>query len=295
MDFLTNPFIAVLLFLYQVLGQSIVVTIIVFTVLTRLITFPLTRQQMQSTRRMQSLTPKLNKLKEKYKNDREKLAAEQMKLYREEGVNPLAGCLPLIIQLPILFGLYGAIRAALATNPVDLLDLNHRLAPGLAGLLPLQNRFLWLNLGQPDPTFLLPILVVASTWLQSKLMTPTPTDPKDPSAAMSRNMTLMMPLMIGLFSLSFASGLSIYWITSNVVGIAQYALMGKVNLRTAILGQPKTTITKEVVSEPARVEGSVKKKSLPAPSSKTDGKPKTAKKNPSLSKAAGKPKTSKVK
>lgn len=233
MDFLTNPFTTALLLLYQFLGQNIVLSIVVFTLLTRLLTLPLTYQQIKSSKAMQELQPKMKKLQEKYKNDREKLASEQMRLYREHGVNPLAGCLPLLIQFPILIGLYGAIGRALAATPLQLLDLNHRLLiPGLSNLVPMQNTFLWLNLGQPDPLFILPVIVVATTWLQQKLMTPmtsTSTDPNDPSAAMSRNMMVMMPLMIGVFSLQFASGLSIYWIVSNIAGILQYAMMGKIN------------------------------------------------------------------
>jgi YidC/Oxa1 family membrane protein insertase len=181
---------------------------------------------------MQEVAPRLAEIKEKYKNDREKQAQAQMALYREAGVNPLAGCLPLLIQFPVLIGLYGAIYAGLAQTPLQFVDLTHRLLiPGLSDMLPLKNTFLWMNLGQPDQTMILPILTVVTTWLQMKLTMPPPSDSKDPSAAMSRNMTTIMPLMIGLFSLSFASGLSIYWIVSNVVGIVQYAMMGRVDWR----------------------------------------------------------------
>ncbi len=241
MDFLTNPFVAALLVLYQILAHNMVLTIIAFTALVKLITHPLTITQIRSSKRMQELAPQLAKIKEKYKGDRERFAQEQMKLYKENGVNPLAGCLPLLIQLPILFGLYGAINAALAATPLQLLDMYHRLLiPTQSTLVPLEKTFLWMNLGQPDPSLILPILVVATTWLQSKLMTPTPTDPKDPSAAMSRNMTVMMPIMIGLFSLSFASGLSLYWIASNIFTIVQYTLIGKIDIRQVFAKQPAT-------------------------------------------------------
>lgn len=256
MDFLTNPFIVILLFLYQLLGGSLVLAIIVFTVLSRLLTWPLTQAQLRSSKRMQELTPKLQALREKYKGDREKMAQAQMELYRENGVNPLAGCLPLLIQLPILFGLYGAIYAGLGTAPLQLADVNNRLlVPSLSSMLPLNNQFLWLNLGLPDPYLILPVLVVATTWLQSKLMTPMPTDPKDPTASTARTMTVMMPLLIGLFSLSFASGLSIYWVASNLVGIGQYAMMGKIDWGN-VFGRPKAkTVTRSAtpgfVPEPA--------------------------------------------
>ncbi len=247
MDFLTNPFTTALLFLYQLLGQNIVLTIVVFTIIIRLLTFPLTYQQQRSSKAMQELQPKLKELQEKYKGDREKLAAAQMELYQKNGVNPLAGCLPLVVQLPILLGLYGAISRSLAATPLQLLDLSHRvLVPGLSHLIPLQNSFWIWNLGAPDTSFILPIVVVASTWLQQKLIMPVNpnADPKDPTVAMSRNMTVMMPLMLGIFSINFASGLSIYWIVSNLAGVLQYALLGKVNVRQAFgLKRPEPTAT----------------------------------------------------
>ncbi|GAB4556066.1 MAG: hypothetical protein OHK0023_27990 [Anaerolineae bacterium] len=228
MDFLTNPFIVILLGLYRLFGESLVLAIVVFTILSRLATFPLTVTQLRSSKKMREVGPKLQQLREKYKGDREKLAQAQMELYRQEGINPFAGCLPLLIQMPILFGLYGAIYAALGGAPLQFLDLQSRLLlPELSAMVPLKNQFLWMNLGLPDTTFILPALVVATTWLQSKLMMPPTTDPKDPSAAVSRQMTVIMPLLVGLFSISFASGLSVYWIVSNIVGIVQYALYGK--------------------------------------------------------------------
>jgi YidC/Oxa1 family membrane protein insertase len=236
MDFLTNPFATALLFLYQLLGGNIILTIIIFTVIIRFLVFPLTWQQLKSSREMQKIQPEMKEMREKYKNDREKMAQAQMDLYRKHGINPFAGCLPLIVQLPILLGLYGAITIALATSPLQVLDVSHRLlVPSLASLIPLQNRFLIWNLGQPDTTFILPIIVVATTWLQQKLIMPVNAnaDPKDPSVQMSRQMTIMMPLMIGFFSIQFASGLSIYWIVGNIIGIVQYALLGKVDVRAA--------------------------------------------------------------
>ncbi len=303
MDFLTNPFTTALLFLYQFLGQNIIVTIVVFTLLIRLATFPLTQQQIKSSKAMQEIQPKMKKLQEKYKNDREKLAAEQMKLYREHNINPVMGCLPLIIQLPILYGLYGAISRSLAATPLQLVDLYHRiLVPGpmLSHLVPMQNQFLWLNLAIPDPLYILPILVVGTTYLQTKLMTPPPTsaDPKDPSVAMSRNMTLMMPLMIGIFSLQFASGLSIYWIVSNIAAIAQYAALGRINIRNLIPGaQPSPVQIEEPESKASA------KKSLPASTSaetpiNATSKPGGAKKTKAIkasAAASGKAKPSKAK
>lgn len=238
LDIIVNPFITILLFLYRILGGNVVLTIIVFTILVRLVTYPLTIKSQRSSKVMQELQPELKKLQEKYKNDRERLAQAQWALYREYGVNPLAGCLPLLIQLPILLGLYRAIVTTLAATPLELLNLSGRLwLPDLSNVVPLQNKFLWLNLAVPDPLYLLPVLVVVTTWLQQKLLMPaTPTGSSgdksaDQASQISRQMMMIMPLMFGFFSLSFASGLSIYFIGSNLIGIGQYALQGQVKLK----------------------------------------------------------------
>ncbi len=237
LDIIVNPFITILLFLYQILGGNVVLAIVVFTILIRLVTYPLTIKQQRSTKAMQELQPELKKLQEKYKNDRERLAQEQWELYRKHGVNPLAGCLPLLIQLPIMLALYQAIVATLAATPTQLLDLANRLwVPALSSQVPLSNKFLWLNLAVPDPLYVLPVLVVVTTWLQQKMLMPaTPSGgtgdrQADQAAQISRQMMLIMPLMFGFFSLSFASGLSIYFIASNLIGIGQYGMMGRLNL-----------------------------------------------------------------
>jgi YidC/Oxa1 family membrane protein insertase len=237
LDIIINPFVTILLFLYRILGGNVVLAIVVFTVLVRLATFPLTLKQQRSSQAMQELQPELKKLQEKYKNDKERLAQAQMELYREYGFNPLAGCLPLVIQLPIMLGLYRAIITTLAATPLELLNLSGRLwVDGLSNQVPLQNKFLWLNLAVPDPLYVLPILVVVTTWLQQKLLMPATANSSsgdksaDQASQVSRQMMTIMPLMFGFFSLSFASGLSVYFIASNLIGIGQYALTGKINL-----------------------------------------------------------------
>ena len=241
LDIIVNPFITLLLFLNQILGGNVVLSIIVFTLIVRLATMPLTLKQQRSTKAMQELQPELKKIQEKYKNDKERAAQAQWELYREYGVNPMAGCLPLLIQFPILLGLYRAIVATLAATQHQLLDLSGRLwVPGLASQVPMDNEFLWLNLAVPDPLYILPILVVVTTYLSQKLMMPsTPSSgtgdsQQDQAAAMTRQMTTIMPLMFGIFALSFASGLSIYFIGSNLVGIIQYALMGRIDVKRLI-------------------------------------------------------------
>ncbi len=247
MDFwalILNPFITALTVLYQLFNSS-VVAIILFTVLIRLVTYPLTAQQTRASKAMAQLQPELKKMQEKYKNDREKLSQEQMKLYREYGVNPVGGCLPLIIQLPIWIGLYQAINHALAATPLQLLDLSGRfLLPGLDKLVPLNNIFFGMDLTQSptaNPTYALifPALVLITSYLQSKMMTP-PTAPSsdgkpNQAAAMTQSMTTIMPLMMGMFSLSFSVGLSVYFIVSNIMGIIQYARSGTTKFTWASL------------------------------------------------------------
>lgn len=238
-----NPMLNALLFLYSLLFNNFTLTILVFTILIRLLTYPLTAQQQKSTKKLAELqqSDAWKKMQEKYGKDKEKIAQEQMKLYKEAGVNPFGSCLPMLIQFPVLIGLYQAISLAMAASPVQLLDLSkhvYSFLPNVASLIPLQNEFLWLNLGLPDPFFVLPLLVVVTTFLQSKIMTPA-TAGADPQAAqMSQSMAMTMPIMIGWMSLQFPSGLSIYWVIGNIVSVVQYALTTPVNWKTVLSLRP---------------------------------------------------------
>lgn len=282
-DLIINPFITVLTFLYGVLGNDIVLSIALFTVVIRLATSPLLIQQQRSAKAMQEMQPKLTELREKYKNDREKLAQAQMELYREGGVNPLGGCLPLLVQLPILLGLYQAINFALAGSPFQLIDLSGRLLlPGLDAYVPLQNEWLGMDLTlaptvNPVYALALPGLVLVTTWLQSKLTMPVPQDTGDgvpnQAAQMTRSMTTFMPIMFGFFSLSFPVGLSIYFVVSNVVGIVQYTLMGRAEWGR-LLGR-----------EPEKDEGEKAKPGEKAKNQEAEAPPTSVKNKPAASKA----------
>lgn len=259
MDFLLNPFITILALLYSLFGNNIVLAITALTVVIRLATSPLLLQQQKSTEGMQVLQPQLKKLQEKYKGDRERLSQAQMELYKEYKINPLGGCLPLLVQLPILFALYGAITYGLGATPYQVVDLSGRLLiPGLDNLVPLDKLWLGLDLTQPPTVagfniaaIILPLLVLVTTWLQSKLTIP-PVDPADknnPTASMTRSMTTIMPLMFGFFALTFSVGLSIYFIVSNVVGIIQYTLLGKAHWNQVLPGRaPAKVAGKPVIS-----------------------------------------------
>jgi len=252
-DLFISLFTNVLLWIYDVIGHNFGIAIILFTILIRVITWPLNAQQMKGAKAMQDLQNDKDwqAIQKKYAKDKEKLAQEQMRVYREKGINPFASCLPTLIQFPIIIGLYQSIIRSLASTPLDLLKLSRSIYPSLnvSNLIPLNSKFLWMNLGQPEGiplpftvSFLpygfplLAIIVAITTYVQSKLTMPTSTNPNDQSAAMSGMMSVYMPLLLGYFALTFPSGLAVYFITSNMLGIIQYAMQGKANWRNVLPG-----------------------------------------------------------
>ncbi|MGD8604142.1 MAG: YidC/Oxa1 family membrane protein insertase [Anaerolineales bacterium] len=231
-----SPMINTLLFIYDALGNNFGLAIILLTVIIRLITLPLTYQQMKSTMVMSDIqkSDRWQQMQKKYKDDRQKLAEEQMKLFQEKGYNPASGCLPLLIQFPIIIGLYQAVIRTLGTTPVQLFDLSKLIYDFIPNsLIPLESSFLWMNLGQPERLYLpflpnigiplLAILVVITSYLQTKLTTPATGDSQ--SAAMTQTMSIYMPLLIGYLAYSFASGVALYFVTSNLLGIVQGLIM----------------------------------------------------------------------
>jgi len=199
--------------------------IIVFTIIIKLVTLPLTIKQMQSTKAMQALQPQLQELQKKYAKDRETLAQKQMEFYKEAGVSPMGGCLPLLIQFPILIGLYNALYR-------------------LAGLGELVNqRFFWIpDLSFPDATvgtawltqawqardwtlliayLILPILLVVTQLVVQKMTQTTSAGSDDPQQGMMKQMMLIMPIMFGWITLGVPSGLALYWVVSNLLSLVQ--------------------------------------------------------------------------
>jgi YidC/Oxa1 family membrane protein insertase len=239
-------FVNVLIWIYDVVGNNFGLAIILFTLLIRIVTWPLNAQQMKGAKAMQDLQndKEWQAIQKKYAKDREKLAQEQMRIYRERGINPFSSCLPTLIQFPIIIALYQSIVRALASTPLDLLKLSRSLyLPNVSDLIPLNSKFLWMDLGRPESVaifgFALPtlaIIVALTTYVQAKLTMPTSATPGDQSAAMSNMMSIYMPLLLGYFALTFASGLSVYFIASNILGIVQYAMQGKANWGSLIPG-----------------------------------------------------------
>jgi YidC/Oxa1 family membrane protein insertase len=175
--------------------------IILFTIVLKTILLPLTVKSIRSTAAMQELQPKIKELQKKYAKDRTRLTEETMRLYQEYQINPAAGCLPLLIQIPIFFGLYFAVR-----------DLSRD-----AG------SFLWLDsLNEPDPYKILPIMAGIFQFVQTKMMRPA-NAPKvtDPQQAMMNTMMNFMPIMVVFFGWTFASGAVLYWATQSVYSVVQ--------------------------------------------------------------------------
>jgi YidC/Oxa1 family membrane protein insertase len=224
---IANPVLNVLVALTQLLGGSFGWAIIALTIIVRLISWPLTKRQLNSTKAMQEMQPKIQELQKKYGKNQQKLQQEMMKLYKEAGINPLGCIWPMLIQLPIWIALYQAIMSALATTPESLLGLANRLYSwGIVNqAIPLSSKFLWLDLGQPDPYLILAIIVGGTMWVQQKMTQAPAVDPRQQST--NRMMTLLMPLMFGFLTLMFPSGLALYWAVSNIIGIiTQYFVTG---------------------------------------------------------------------
>lgn len=238
-----QPMLNFLILLYGVTFSNFGVAIIVFTLVIRILMLPLTLKQLQASKAMMALQPKMQELQKKHGKDKDKISQETMKLYKEHGVNPLGCALPTLVQFPVWIGLYQSIIQALADTPEGLLALSQHLYQGLATVwvtVPLNNSFLWLDLARKDPIYVLPILVGGSMWLQQKMMTVPNPDPQQ--AQMSRMMQTMMPLMFAFFTLQFASGLALYWVVSNLIGIAlQYPVTGWGSLFTSAPAPAATT------------------------------------------------------
>ncbi len=207
MDFLANIVQQVLTVLYNFTASvgipNLGLAIVIMTIIIKLIMFPLTKKQIQSTKAMMSIQPKMKALQEKYKDDKQRLNMELANLYKSEGVNPLAGCLPLLIQMPIMIGIFYGIR-----------DYDYAAHPEIV------TSFLWLkDISLSDPTYILPILSALTTFIQTKQTMP------DTGNAQNKIMMYFMPLFIGYISLTFPAGLVLYWVVMNIMQIAQQAVM----------------------------------------------------------------------
>ncbi len=253
-----NFMITLMIFIYQFVGHNFGITIILFTILIRLLTWPLNAQQMKGARAMQELQNDKEwiAIQKKYAKDREKLAQEQMRIQRERGINIFGSCLPTLIQFPILFALIPSITYAIGSYPLSLLKLSRSVFfQDVTSLVPLNSKFLGMDLGLPEATILpvlgwsipvLAIIVGLTTYVQTKLTTPPAAGgANDQAAATNQMMSIYMPIMLFLFARNYAAGLSVYFVTSNILSIVQYAMMGRVNWRNLLPGGQQQSQTQQ--------------------------------------------------
>ena len=217
-NLLVNPMTNALIALDHLLFGNFGLAILAFTIVVRALTFPLTMRQLHSTRAMSELQPQIKEIQKKYK-DPKRRNQETMRLYKEGKVNPLGCLLPMLIQFPVWIALYQVIRLTLAGAPENYVDLSQRLYSFayIQHAVPVGNTFLWLDLGQPDTV--LPIFVGLSMWVQQRSMTLTNAATSPQQRQMNNTMLWMMPVMFGWFSLTVPSGLALYWLATNLVGI----------------------------------------------------------------------------
>jgi len=230
----TYPIFNVLMLLYHVFGDF-GLSIIVMTVIIRLVLFPLTLAQLRSMKATQAIQPQVQELNKKYEKDPRAKQEALMALYKETGVNPMAGCLPLLVQLPVLYGLFYALNGVLR-NPTlhnamhtGINDLIYPFLPHFQQLPDTSLRwFTFLNpawhisLGQPDPTHILPILAGIATFVQLRMSQPRSTaGSKDMMSQQQQMMQFIMPIFTGFIAWGFAAGLALYWTTTSVFSIVQ--------------------------------------------------------------------------
>ncbi|MCD7035283.1 YidC family membrane integrase SpoIIIJ [Metabacillus sp. GX 13764] len=198
-------------------------SIIIVTILVRLVILPLMIKQLKSSKAMQDLQPEMKLLREKYSSKdqqtQQKLQKETMELFQKHGVNPLAGCFPLIVQMPVLIGFYHAIMRTRAIA---------------------EHSFLWFDLGHKDPYYILPIVAGVATFIQQKLMMAGSAQ-QNPQMAM---MLWLMPIMIIIFALNFPAALSLYWVVGNIFMILQTLIINKPKLRTSPDPAPNAKLQK---------------------------------------------------
>ncbi|GAX89140.1 YidC/Oxa1 family membrane protein insertase [Effusibacillus lacus] len=188
------------------------VSILIITLIIRILIFPLMYKQLKHSKLMQELQPEMTKIREKYKNDPQKMNQEMMKLFQEKGTNPLAGCFPILIQMPILIALYQAIM------------YNKHIS---------QSTFLGLiALGQPEH-FVLPALAAITTYIQTRMTMMNPNDPQQ------KMMLYIMPAMIFFFAFTFPAALSLYWVFGNILTIIQYYFLKRPDKAAAQGGPSK--------------------------------------------------------
>ncbi|KKQ87173.1 MAG: Inner membrane protein oxaA [Berkelbacteria bacterium GW2011_GWA2_38_9] len=239
------PLVNLLIFLIWLIpGHSAGAAIIILTVLIRFILIIPSRKATQSQLKMREIQPKVDEIRRLYPDDRQKQSLEMMELYKRENVNMFGSCLPMLIQLPVLLGLYYAFSNGLDPSRVSLV---YDFVPRAAVI---DKTFFGIDLTKPDHTYILPILAGVIQFIQTKMMTPkrTKDNKTDPSVAMQQNMVYMFPILTIMISRSFAAALPLYWAVSSIFStVQQYAIMKR--SQQAHKNQPAAVETRHGVSQ----------------------------------------------
>ena len=231
---------AILKFFYDI-SNNYGIAIMLFTLAVNIILLPLTWKQQKSTTKMQAIQPELQKIQQKYKNDKEKLNMEMMKLYQDNNINPMSGCLPLLIQLPIIFILYQIVQKPVTYILGQPTDLVNEIA--LAAEKGVNFNFLGLNLGAyPNQAYglllIIPVLAgvttYALTWLTTRQAEAKKTpeqkkrDEDNSTANSMQTMNKLMPLLTAFIAYTFPAGLGFYWIMNNIFKMIQQLTVNKI-------------------------------------------------------------------
>ena len=297
----TFPIFNGLVLLYHLFGDF-ALSIIVLTLIIKLLLFPLTLKQLKSMKATQALQPQIQAINKKYAKDQQGKALATQALYKEYGINPLAGCLPLVIQLPVLYGMYGAFRTFLdAKNVQALNDIVYPFIPHFASAPNINlNWFTFLNSGwtislaHPDPSHVLPIIAALATFIQLRMSQPktAPGATPDPSTQSMRMMQYIMPVITLFFGWTFPAGLALYWTVSTVFqAVQQYFVTGwgsllvtpNLNLASASNGTSNGTVTQNATPRRERAQARTEPRVVEADEgsySESDGNDGTAERRP---------------
>jgi YidC/Oxa1 family membrane protein insertase len=246
----------VVMFLYNHIIANYGIVIILLTLIVRLILTPLTISQTRSMAKMQKIQPALQELQKKYKDDKQKLQQETMEFYKKNNVNPLAGCLPLLLQMPVFFALFQVLRSPspiitnVLGNPfIEKVYMIGNVKNIIMTIWNIKFDFLWMNLNQKDPYYILAILMVATMFISTKMTT---TDPKQ------KFITYLMPLVFGVISFNLPAGILVYWNTTNLWSIGQQWIVNRIVKRERTEGETKA----KELEEKKKLEGGVEEKNL---------------------------------
>ncbi len=254
-----EPVFNVLILIYHGVG-NFALAIVLLTLLIRGALYPLTRRQLASTRKMQELQPKLKAIQAQHRGNPQEAMAAQQALYKEHGVSMYGGCLPLLIQMPFLYALFYAFESLLSTSSTALQNVNEQIYPFLPKLTALPaTHFLWTNLAQPDPLYILPILAGLLTFIQMRIAMPVkrPGAPADATAQTTKSMQYIMPLFTLFIGTRFPSGLALYWVVSTgFSAVQQYFISGIGSLWLGVPGMERfVPAPKEIVPAVAAPAG----------------------------------------